>query len=235
MQDSYNQNMTISITSWSSKLHVCLQQTWFDNIASLARVSCGKFWLLHSRSRSQWRSKRSVTVCLDDIFRTSEHFVTELGMVLQHHEPEPHVEEILFAVFKVKVMVRARNFYYQNMNLSTISSTQLILWQPNLVWCYIIISQYVLWKKLDYCIQGQGQSKGSNCHCFCRWYLLNCPTFCYQIWYCDESSWAWVHYAKRFVCYFQGHGHSKGSYDQNMTASTISSELLIHLLPGLVW
>ena len=30
-------------------------------------------------------------------------------------------------------------------------------------------------------------------------------------------------------------GHSKGSYDQNMTAATISSELLILLLPNLVW
>ena len=33
--------------------------------------------------------------------------------------------------------------------------------------------------------------------------------------------------AKRLVCYFQGQGYSKGSYDQNMTVSTISSELLV--------
>ena len=31
---------------------------------------------------------------------------------------------------------------------------------------------------------------------------------------CDESPWARVH-AKRLVCYFQGQGHSKGSYDKN--------------------
>ena len=37
-------------------------------------------------------------------------------------------------------------------------------------------------------------------------------------------------HAKRLVCYFQGQGHSKGSYDQNMTVSTVSSELLILLL-----
>ena len=30
-----------------------------------------------------------------------------------------------------------------------------------------------------------------------------------------------------FVCYLQGQGHSEGLYDQNMTLSTISSELLI--------
>ena len=40
---------------------------------------------------------------------------------------------------------------------------------------------------------------------------------------------------KWFGCYFQGQGHSKGSYDQNMTVSTVSSELLILLLQNLVW
>ena len=30
---------------------------------------------------------------------------------------------------------------------------------------------------------------------------------------------------KRLVCYLQCQGHSKGSYDQNMTVSTISTEL----------
>ena len=35
----------------------------------------------------------SVNVCLDDIFWTAEHFVTKLGMVMQHDEPECHVEK----------------------------------------------------------------------------------------------------------------------------------------------
>ena len=41
-------------------------------------------------------------------------------------------------------------------------------------------------------------------------------------------------HAKKIVRYFQGQGHSKGSYDQNMTVSTVSSELLILLLQNLV-
>ena len=41
-------------------------------------------------------------------------------------------------------------------------------------------------------------------------------------------------HAKRLVCYLQGHGHSKGSYDRNMTVSNVSSELLILLQPNLV-
>ena len=42
------------------------------------------------------------------------------------------------------------------------------------------------------------------------------------------------HLSKRLVCYFQGQGHSKGSYDQNVKVSTILAELLILLLPNLV-
>ena len=33
-------------------------------------------------------------------------------------------------------------------------------------------------------------------------------------------------HAGRFVCHLQGQGHSKGSYDQNMTLSTISADSL---------
>ena len=40
--------------------------------------------------------------------------------------------------------------------------------------------------------------------------------------------------AKKIVYYLQGQGHSKGSYGQNMTVCTTSSELLILLLLNLV-
>ena len=81
-------------------------------------MSCGKLGLLHSRSRSRQWFKMSVNVCLDDIFWTTEHFVTKLGVIMQHHKPMCSV------------------------------------------------------KKLDYCNQGQGHSKGSKCQCLSRWYLL---------------------------------------------------------------
>ena len=41
-------------------------------------------------------------------------------------------------------------------------------------------------------------------------------------------------HAEKFVCYLQGQGHSEGSYDQNVTLATISSDLLILLQPALV-
>ena len=53
-------------------------------------MSCGKLGWLYLRSRSQQRSKMSVNVCPDNIFRITEHFVTKFWMVMQHHEPECH-------------------------------------------------------------------------------------------------------------------------------------------------
>ena len=42
-------------------------------------------------------------------------------------------------------------------------------------------------------------------------------------------------HAKSLVCYFQGQGHSKGSYNQNMTVSTVFAELLILLSQNVSW
>ena len=82
--------------------------------------------------------------------------------------------------------------YDQNMILSTLYSELLTPWQPNLVWWYIIISQSVLWKKLDYCFQGQGHREGSKCSCLSKWCLLTHQTFCFQTWYCDALLWVRV-------------------------------------------
>ena len=127
----------------------------------------------------------------------------------------------------------SKGSYAENMSLSTISSELLIPWQPDLVW-YLVISQSVLWKKLGYCIQSQGCSERSKCQCLSGWCLLNRQTFCYQTWQCDASLWAGEH-ANRLVWYVQGQGCSKGSYGQNKTVSSISSEWLILFLPNLVW
>ena len=101
-----------------------------------------------------------------------------------------------------------------------------------LVWWYMIRSQSVLWKKLVYCIQGQGYSEGSKCWCLSR-YLLNQQTFFLQTWYCD-SLWVRVS-SKKIDLLFQGQDHCKSSCDQTMTISTVSFELLILVLPKLVW
>ena len=54
-----------------------------------------------------------------------------------------------------------QNFFFwsygQNMTLSTITSELLILWQPNFVWWYSIISQSVLWKNGLLCLRARSQ------------------------------------------------------------------------------
>ena len=82
------------------------------------------------------------------------------------------VQNNLFAIFNVKVTARARMI---KIWLSTLSPELLILWQANLFWWYIIVSESILLKKLDYCIQAQSHSEDWKCHSFLSsWYLFNC-------------------------------------------------------------
>ena len=46
-------------------------------------------------------------VCQDNVFWTTEPFITRLGTVIHHHEPE---WKDWFAVFKLKVTVKADPF-----------------------------------------------------------------------------------------------------------------------------
>ena len=104
------------LNCWS----VC-NQTWFCSTASYAGVPCGKkMGLLRWRSRSQQRFKILVNVCPDDIFRTTEHFVTNLGMVMQHREPECHAERKKNCYLQGQS--HSKGSCDQNMTLSTISS-----------------------------------------------------------------------------------------------------------------
>ena len=48
-------------------------------------------------------------------------------------------------------------------------------------------------------------------------YFLTHRTFCYQIWCGDAASWARVMRTFCCSCYLHGQGHSKGSYDLDMT------------------
>ena len=70
-------------------------------------------------------------------------------------------------------------------------------------------------EKVDYCFQGQGHSEGSKCRCLSRWYFLNAKHFVTKLGIVMHHNELECHAKKKVVCYFQGHGHSKGSYDQN--------------------
>ena len=66
---------------------------WFVSSALEAGVSCENIWLLCWRLRSQRKFNMSVNVCPDDIFWTVEHFLTKLGMFMQHHKPGCHAKD----------------------------------------------------------------------------------------------------------------------------------------------
>ena len=68
---------------------------------------------------------------------------------------------VLVSIFKVKVTARAHKLW------SKYDSFLHIIWTVDslatkLGLIYILRSQGVLWKNLDYCIQGQGHSEGSK-------------------------------------------------------------------------
>ena len=98
--------------------------------------------LLCLRLRSQWNFKLSMNVCLDEIFWTAEPFITNLGTVMHHHDPECNAKGC-FTVIKIKVTVKA---YVIEIWLSAVSSELLILLQPDFRLTVHYISWVVLWK-----------------------------------------------------------------------------------------
>ena len=149
-----------------------------------------KIGLLHSRSRSQQRFKMLVNVCLDDIFWTREHFVTKLGMVMQHHDPECHAE-------KNNCLLSSLSRSQQRLMWSKYDSFYYIFWTVDSLATKLgLMIHYhkpeCLVKKMDNCIQGQGHSEGSNCQCLSIWYLLKHWTFLllnFVLW-CLTMSWS---------------------------------------------
>ena len=65
----------------------------------------------------------SVNVCPDVILRTTEHFVTKPGMVMQHQKPEWHAEKL---VHFVQCQGHSEGLYNQNMTIFIMSSKLLV-------------------------------------------------------------------------------------------------------------
>ena len=72
----------------------------------------------------------SVNVCPDVILRTTEHFVTKPGMVMQHHKPVCHAEKLVHCV---QCQGHSKGLYNQNRTIFTISSKLLVRLHSNLV------------------------------------------------------------------------------------------------------
>ena len=72
----------------------------------------------------------SVSVCPDDIFGTTEHFVTKPGVLMQHHKPECRAETVVHCV---QCQGHSEGLCNQNLTVSTLTSKLLDCLQPNLV------------------------------------------------------------------------------------------------------
>ena len=86
----YNQNATISIIP--SKLLIHLQPSlasWYIFISQSV-----KNWIAVFKVKVTAKLQ-NVNVCLDEIFWTPELFITKIDMVMQHYEPEYHMEKIV--------------------------------------------------------------------------------------------------------------------------------------------
>ena len=162
-----------------------------------------------SRSRSQQHFKMLMNVCPDGTTWTSEHFVTKLGMVMQHHEPECHTEKLVHclqceghseSLFKkvlnppgistlsCKLLV---SFYYI---LLTADSLANLVWlyinisdvsyEKNLVWWYIIVNLSIVQKDwfAIFRVKVTARARKIKIWQFLQ-YLLNCWSFCHQTWF----------------------------------------------------
>ena len=122
----YNQNMTISAIS--SKLLIHLQSNWVWYYSILSWSVLWKKWIAAFKVKVTAKIKMSVNVCWYDIFWTTEHFVIQPGVVMQHHKPECHAEK------SVQYQGHSEGLYNQNMTISAVSSKLLVGLQPNFVW-----------------------------------------------------------------------------------------------------
>ena len=137
--------------------------------------------LLRPRSRSQRRFKMLVNVCPNDIFRTTEHFVTKPGMVMQYHKPACHAEKLVHCV---QCEGHSEGLHNKTMTISAVSSKLLVRLQPNLVSWYSIISRSILWENGITASKIKVTAKVQNVsECLSGQYLLNHRTFCHQTQY----------------------------------------------------
>ena len=175
---------------------------------------CEKNGLLCSRSRTLQRFKMLVNVC-------PVSFVIKPGIVMQHHKLECHAEKLVHCV---QHQGHSEGLCNQNMTISVVSSKMLVHLQPN-----CLIAQHL---KMECLVKKPGwlhsRSRSQWRFTMSRWSESLKILLTNFVWRCSIMSQTVMRGKNNnSFCYLQGQGHSKGSYDQNMTLATIFSKLLI--------
>ena len=118
--------------------------------------------------------------------------VSKLGTSMHHHESECHAKRL---ICYSQGQGHCKSSYDQNMAISTVSFELLNFLLPKLGLIVHYRKSECFMEKFDCCVQGQGHSKISKCHCFSR-SLLNRWTFYYLTWYGGASLWARLSFKK---------------------------------------
>ena len=163
-------------------------QTWLDSTASEARVSWGKNCI------SGFKVK--VTVMVQDISKClsvwyllncrSFWYPTWYGNAASWIRVPCRKNNCLLSsrsrAQQGLMWSKYDSFYYIFWTVDSLATKLGLVLHDHKPKCFVKKE-----RKKDHCIQGQGHSEGSKCQCLSRWYLLHCPTFCYQTWYWDAS------------------------------------------------
>ena len=120
---------------------------------------CGKNWITALRVKVTVKGQ-NVNVCLDDTFYTTKHFVSKLGIVMHHYESNCHAKRLICYFqgqghCKSSYDKKRDNFYC-------------IFWTADPFATKLgLIVHYrkpeFFMEKWDCCVQGQRQSKISEC------------------------------------------------------------------------
>ena len=137
----------------------------------------------------------------------------------------------------------SKGFYNHNSAIFTISSKLEVCFQPDMVWWYSIISWRVLWENRITAFKASVTAKVQNV----TWMIVQIVSSEPQnilspnlVCLCSIISQSvmqknWFSILNVKVTARACHGHSEGSYNQNMSLSFLSSKLLVGLQSNLVW
>ena len=137
-------------------------------------MSYEEIGLLCSRSRSRQNFKMLMNFCPADIFWIAEPFITKLGMVMHHHEPDCLPERLICCL---QGQSHSEGSHNKNMTLHYVFWTA-DPFATELVWWRIIISWIALWKDWSALLWSRSGSQ-ERLHILVNVHLdnINCWTF----------------------------------------------------------
>ena len=146
-----------------------------------------------------------MNVSPDDVLWSTKHFVTKLGMVMHHHEPECDAKRLALCL---QGQGHSKVIYYKSMTVSTVSSDLFILLHPNSMVNHRKTGcpcekNWITAFKVKVAIEAQNVSEWLDINVF-----SNAEPFVTKL------GMAIHHHAPECHAHLQGQGDSEASYNQ---------------------